>query len=172
MKMSQNIYAPLSAKKLLLVLKDGGTMLRYLTFSVVILSFLTTACQTSMVKQFSELKPGMEKAEVLDVMGSPQNTQRFHGKDRWTYIFYDDRIRFEKEVQFFNGSAIYVGDIWQPEPEKGAVAMDSMVEKKNREIDEQIVRDVEQHRRAFEVYETKSKGEDKVHYVPNFEPIR
>lgn len=141
-------------------------------FTVVVLSFLTTSCQTSMVKQFSEVKPGMEKAEVLDLMGSPQTTQRFHGKDRWTYIFYDDHIRFEKEVQFFNGSAIYVGETWQPEVEKGAVAMDSMVERKNREIDEQIVRDVEQHRRAYDAYEAKSKGEGKIRYVPNFEPIR
>lgn len=147
-------------------------MLRYLAFSAVILGFLTTACQTSMLKQFSEVKTGMEKAEVLDLMGNPQSTLRFHGKDRWTYVFYDDRIRFEKEVQFFNGSAVYVGEIWQPEGEKSAVTMDSMVEKKNLEIDEQIARDVEQHRRDYDAFEAKSKGVDKVRYVPEFEPIR
>lgn len=148
-------------------------MVRYcVSIAAIVIGLATTACQTSMLKQFSEVKPGMEKAEVLELMGSPQNTQRFHGKDRWTYVFYDKKIRFEKEVQFFNGSAIYAGEIWQPEADKNAVAMDSSVGKKNREIDEQILRDVEQHRRAYEAYETTAKGNDKVRYVPEFEPIR
>ncbi|MGZ3769433.1 MAG: outer membrane protein assembly factor BamE domain-containing protein [Bdellovibrio sp.] len=148
-------------------------MLRNFAFMVIaLLGVMTTACQTSMLRQFSSVKQGMEKAEVLDLMGSPQATQRFHGKDRWTYIFYDNKIRFEKEVHFFNGTAIYVGDIWQPEPEKSAVAMDIQIEKKNREIDEQIAKAVEQHRKEYDAYESASKGQDKVRYVPHFEPIR
>ncbi|WP_295898790.1 outer membrane protein assembly factor BamE [uncultured Bdellovibrio sp.] len=147
-------------------------MLRYLAIPVVLIGLLTTACQTSMLKQFSEVKPGMEKDDVLDLMGTPTRTQRYHGKDRWTYVFYDKRIRFEKEVQFFDGSAIYVGDISQPEANRTAVAMDTMNDVKNREIDEQIARDVEKHRRNYEEYEAQSKGEDKVRYVPSFEPVR
>lgn len=147
-------------------------MHRYLAISVVLWSLFSTACQTSMVNQFSEVKPGMEKDDVLDLMGSPQRTQRFHGKDRWTYIFYDDRTRFEKEVQFFEGSAVYIGDTWKPEADKSAVAMDNVNEVKNKQIDEQIVRDVEQHRRSYEDYEAQTKGYDKVRYVPQFEPIR
>lgn len=147
-------------------------MLRYLAIPVVLVGLLTTACQTSMLNQFSEVKPGMEKDDVLDLMGTPTRTQRFHGKDRWTYIFYDKRIRFEKEVQFFDGNAIYVGDIWQPDVAKTAVAMDTFNDGKNKEIDEQIARDVEKHRRNYEAYEAETKGEDKVRYVPSFEPIR
>ncbi|MEK2643914.1 outer membrane protein assembly factor BamE [Bdellovibrio sp. BCCA] len=147
-------------------------MLRYLAIPVVLIGLLTTACQTSMLKQFSEVKPGMEKDDVLDLMGTPTRTQRYHGKDRWTYVFYDKRIRFEKEVQFFDGSAIYVGDISQPEANRTAVAMDTTNDVKNREIDEQIARDVEKHRRSYEEYEAQSKGEDKVRYVPSFEPVR
>ncbi|WP_373998723.1 outer membrane protein assembly factor BamE [Bdellovibrio bacteriovorus] len=147
-------------------------MLRYLAIPVVIISLLTTACQTSMLKQFGEVKPGMEKDDVLDLMGSPSRTQRYHGKDRWTYVFYDDRIRFEKEVQFFNGNAIYVGDISQPEVTKTAMAVDAINDQKNKEIDEQIAKEVEQHRKEYSDYEAKARGEDKVRYVPEFESIR
>lgn len=147
-------------------------MLRFLAIPVVLLGLMTTACQTSMVKQFSDIKPGMEKDDVLELMGSPNRTQRFHGKDRWTYIFYDQRIRFEKEIQFFEGNAVYIGDTWQPEPEKSAVAVDKVNEDKNARIEEMLASELKENRRAFEDYEAKSKGSDKVRYVPKFEPIR
>ncbi|MEN0057887.1 MAG: outer membrane protein assembly factor BamE [Bdellovibrio sp.] len=147
-------------------------MLRYRAIPVILLSLLLAACQTSMLKQFEKVKAGMEKDDVLDIMGSPQRTQRFHGKDRWTYIFYDDRIRFEKEIQFFEGNAVYIGEISQPEPEQSAVAIDTSNEDRNKEIDAQLARDMEEHRRAYDQYELKSKGADKVRYLPTFEPIR
>lgn len=147
-------------------------MLRYAAIPLMAISLLTTACQTSMLKQFSKIQPGMEKDDVLDIMGSPTRTLRTQGKDRWTYVFYDDRIRFEKEIQFFDGNAIYVGEVWQPPADRSAVAMDTRNEQKNREIDEAIAREVEGHRRAYDEYEKKAKGEDKVRYVPEYEPIR
>lgn len=147
-------------------------MIRYLAIPVVLISLLTTGCQTSMLKQFNEVKPGMEKDDVLDLMGSPSRSERFHGKDRWTYVFYDQHLRFEKEVHFFEGNAIYVGDEWQPEVAKSAVTMDARNEERNKEIDAQIAKDVEDHRRAYQDYESKAKGTDKVRYVPEFEPIR
>ncbi|WP_347358660.1 outer membrane protein assembly factor BamE [Bdellovibrio sp.] len=147
-------------------------MLRYFAIPLISLSLLLTACQTSMLKQFNEVTPGMEKDDVLNLMGSPTRTQRFHGKDRWTYVFYDKRIRFEKEVQFFEGNAVYIGDTWQPAVERTAVAMDSRNDQKNREIDEMLAREVEGHRKSYEDYEKKAKGEDKVRYVPAFEPVR
>lgn len=146
-------------------------MLRYMALTVVI-NILTTGCQTSMLAKFSEVKPGMEKAEVLDLIGSPRTTQRFHGKDRWTYVFYDNRIRFEKEVHFFNGDTVYVGDIWIPEEAKSAVAADSSNDSKNREIDERLSKEITNNRNAYQEYEAKVKTEDKVHYSPNFEPVR
>lgn len=147
-------------------------MLRYLAIPLISLSLVTTACQTSMLKQFNEITPGMEKDDVLNLMGSPTRTQRFHGKDRWTYVFYDKRIRFEKEVQFFEGNAVYVGDVWQPPADRTAIAMDTRNDQKNREIDEMLAREVESHRKSYEEYEKKAKGEDKVRYVPTFEPVR
>jgi len=147
-------------------------MFRYLALPVVLIGLLTTACQTSMLSQFESIKPGMEKDDVLDIMGSPSQTQRFHGKDRWYYIFYDNRIRFEKEVQFFEGNAVYIGDTMQPEPSRTAFAVDVENEKKNHELDMEVAKDIEKNRRAYEVYESQTKGTDKVRYLPTFEPIR
>ncbi|MBO9668685.1 MAG: outer membrane protein assembly factor BamE [Bdellovibrio sp.] len=147
-------------------------MLRLMSIPVVVLGLLTSACQTSMLKEFNELKPGMEKDDVLSHMGSPNQTQRFHGKDRWYYVFYDKDMRFEKEVHFFEGNAIYIGDTWQPPEDKSAYAADNSFAAKNKAIDEQMLKDVEAHRNAYENYEAKARGEDKVRYVPKFEPIR
>lgn len=147
-------------------------MLRYLSILLLSASVVLTGCQTSMLKQFDKLKPGMEKDDVLGLMGSPSQAQRFHGKDRWRYVFYDQRIRFEKEVHFFEGNAIYIGEVWEPPVEQSAVAVDKRNEEKNKAVDAEIARDKELHRSAYREYEAKTKGEKEVLYVPRFEPIR
>lgn len=143
-----------------------------LNLLLIFCAYVVTGCQSSMVKQFSSIKPGMEKDDVLEIMGSPTRTQRFHGKDRWTYVFYDERIRFEKEVQFFEGNAVYIGDIWQPEPEKSAFNVDKLNEEKNLQIEKIMANEVKTNRQTVENYESKVKGLDKVRYVPSFEPIQ
>ena len=148
-------------------------MLRIAAIPVVILSLLLTACQTSMLKQFEQVKPGMEKDDVLTLMGSPRQTQRFHGKDRWYYVFYDERIRFEKEIQFFEGNVIYIGNKWEPSEERSAVAMDAANDLKEREWEEQAALAVEKHRKDYEEYQKSVSGNDgKIRYLPRFEPIR
>jgi outer membrane protein assembly factor BamE len=125
-----------------------------------------------MVRQFDKLKPGMEKDDVLDIMGTPTQTQRFHGKDRWQYVFYDKRIRFEKEIQFFEGNAIYIGDTWQPPAEKSAPVVDAKNEAKNQSIDAEIAKGVQENRKAYSSYEEEARGNDRVRFVPQFEPIQ
>ncbi|WP_413559490.1 outer membrane protein assembly factor BamE [Bdellovibrio sp. HCB209] len=148
-------------------------MIRLLSIPIVVaLALLTTACQTSMVKQFESLKPGMEKDDVLDRMGSPNQTQRVSGKDRWYYNFYDNRIRFNKEVQFVDGMAVYIGEVVQPTEDQTAVAVDTRNESRNKQIDEQMKKEVQENRKAYEAYEAQTRGTDKVRYVPTFEPIR
>lgn len=133
---------------------------------------LSTACQTSALKDWEKIKPGMEKQDVLEVMGNPSRTQRFHGKDRWTYIFYDSRIKFEKEVQFFEGNALYVGETWQPPAEKSAVVVDQKNEERNIAIDKELAREAAEARNAYSNYESKVRGEDKVRYIPVFKPLQ
>lgn len=141
-----------------------------LTTSIMSCALLLTACQTNMLNEYNKLHLGMEKDDVLEVMGSPQRTQRFHGKDRWTYVFYQDRIRYEKEIQFFEGNATYVGDIWQPEV--SAAQADAKNEAENKAIAEETVRKYEDNPQAYSNYEKEVRGTDKVRYVPNFRPVQ
>jgi outer membrane protein assembly factor BamE len=131
-----------------------------------------TACQGSAVKDFQKIKPGMEKDDVLAFMGNPSRTQRFHGKDRWTYIFYDQSIRFEKEIQFFEGNAIYIGDTWQPPEEQSAFVADKKNEERNASIDAELAKEATEARSAYSSYEARVKGTDKVRYVPTFTPLK
>ncbi len=143
--------------------------------SVLNLLFLSSAlflaaCQTNMLKEYQSITPGMEKDDVLAKMGSPQRTQRFHGKDRWTYVFYEDRIRYEKEVQFFEGNAVYVGDPWQPEA--SAAQVDAKNEASNKAIEDDVVKKYQDNPKAYSNYENEVRGMDKVRYVPDFKPVR
>jgi len=123
-----------------------------------------------MLKEYQSITPGMEKDDVLAKMGSPQRTQRFHGKDRWTYVFYEDRIRYEKEVQFFEGNAVYVGDPWQPEA--SAAQVDAKNEASNKAIEDDVVKKYQDNPKAYSNYENEVRGMDKVRYVPDFKPVR
>jgi outer membrane protein assembly factor BamE len=120
--------------------------------------------------EYRKLHPGMEKNDVLEVMGSPQRTQRLHGKDRWTYVFYDNQFRHEKEVQFFEGNAVYVGDPW--EPEISAAQTDTKNETSNKALEEESLRKFEENPKAYSNYESEVRGADKVRIVPRFKPVQ
>lgn len=137
-------------------------------FSLLLFSLSLAACQTNMTRQFEKVHSGMEKNDVLELMGSPQRSQRFHGKDRWTYILYEDNKRSEKEVHFDNGVAVYVGDTWKPEAEKSAEAVDAKNEKTNVELDKLVKEEKDQARNAFSEYEKKVKNNQDVKYLPVF----
>jgi len=146
-------------------------MLRtFLTYSILCGSVFLSACQTNMLKEYNKLHLGMEKDDVLEVMGSPQRTQRFHGKDRWSYIFYQDRIRYEKEVQFFQGNAVYVGEIMQPEV--SAAQVDTKNEAANLALEEESARKYQENPQAYSNYEKEVRGTDKVRFVPSFKPVQ
>jgi outer membrane protein assembly factor BamE len=85
------------------------------TFLVGII-FLGSAsgCQSYPLKEFETITPGMEKNDVLGKIGSPSTSLRFHDKDRWIYVFYDEKFRFVKEVHFLEGNVVYIGDKWEP----------------------------------------------------------
>lgn len=139
---------------------------------LAVLCLIISACQSSPVKDFSKIKFGMEKHDVLEAMGNPRSTQRFHGKDRWTYVFYDKQIRFEKEVHFFEGNAVYVGDIWQPTEENSAPSVDKLNAQKNQAADEELAKEIQENRKAYQKYEDNVKGTTKPLYVPQFQPLQ
>lgn len=141
-----------------------------IAFTVLVGSLGLTACQTNMYKEYQKIHPGMEKDDVLEVMGNPQRTQRFHGKDRWTYVFYDNKLRHEKEVQFFEGNAVYVGDPWQPEV--SAAQADAKNEASNKALEEESLRKFEENPKAYSNYENEVRGNDKIRFVPSFKPVQ
>lgn len=125
-----------------------------------------------MKRAFEEIKPGMDKDQVLEAIGGPRAVTRFHGKDRWFITFYHDQIRHDKEVHFTNGYVTYVGQPWEPPAEKQAVTVD----KKNAEADLKTYEDLVRARSDADAaqvdFEKRVKGEDKVRFVPTFEPIQ
>jgi outer membrane protein assembly factor BamE len=142
-------------------------------FTIFALSLFFTACQTSPLRTFdSEVKVGMDKNNVLAVMGTPNTSGRFHGKDRWIYVMYEDDVRFRKEVHFEDGHAVYVGNEYVPPKEKQAATVDQV------NLDEEVVLQGEEKQRVSDIgnqlnkYEDDIKGKNSVIYVPEFQPIK
>lgn len=139
------------------------------------LGFALSGCQTSMVRQFEKVHPGMDKHQVLEAMGSPRASTRLHGKDRWIYVFYEDDIRFEKEIHFSSGVATYVGGPWTPPPEASAEARDKKVEESNAQlIAEEDARKEARRNNAdlYLQYEKSVRNHDEVKYMPDFQEIK
>lgn len=97
--------------------------------------FIMVGCQTTPLAQYKQVRVGMEKFEVLELMGSPQRNIRASGVDKWTYIFYDQSRRYQREVHFKNDRAIYVGE--PVKPKVSAEQTDSINERVNKNIEQQ-----------------------------------
>ena len=133
--------------------------------------FLFAGCSLSQKKQFEHVQVGMDKGEVLGLLESPQRTQRWHGMDRWTYIFYDENQRQEKEVHFQEGRANYVGDVYVPAV--SADQQDKLNEASNREMESQLQARKEEFKRNYHNYEEQTPtGRDSIRYVPQFQPVQ
>lgn len=153
--------------------ENGKSFMRGL-FLAFISAFLFLGCATEMGQQFEKVKVGMDKDDVLEIMDSPQRTQRWKGMDRWTYIFYQQDNRIEKEVHFQEGKAAYVGDKYLPAV--SAEEQDAINEASNKEVEalaaaSAAARSAEV-KKDYQDYEQRSKGEDTIRFVPSFEPVQ
>jgi outer membrane protein assembly factor BamE len=140
--------------------------------SLVILPFLIlglTACVNPQ-KRFNKIQVGMEKDQVLDIMESPQYTERVHDTDRWTYIYYSDDQRMEKEVQFSDGKAIYAGD--HQKPAVSAEEQDKLNDESNKALDQQIAAKRQENQNNYQKYEDDAVGSKEIRYVPQFAPVQ
>lgn len=148
-------------------------MIKLKSFFLVTLCICTlSACQTNMLKQFARVKNGMDKHDVVELMGSPNTTTRFHGKDRWLYVFYEDNVRYNKEIHFNDGIITYAGETWQPETEKKADIVDKKNESLNLALDLEDKQKKENARKAYSDYEKELRSEDKVQYMPVYTPVQ
>lgn len=129
------------------------------------------ACQTSMIRSFDKVQNGMDKHQVLQLLGTPKATTRLHGRDRWLYRFYDDGVRYDKEVHFDDELVVYSGGPWVPPPEKTAVQVDRKHEEAEvifQAEDEAREKDRQRNAELFREYEMHSHKQDKVEYLPEF----
>jgi outer membrane protein assembly factor BamE len=134
--------------------------------------FISLGCQTNMKHAFEKLKVGMDKDQVLETIGGPRAVTRFHGKDRWFIVYYSEGFRYEKEVHFTNGLATYVGDSYEPPPEKSAAAVDKLNASQDVLTYQDLVRTRKSSEQAEISFEQKVRKEDKVRVVPQFDPIQ
>ncbi len=138
--------------------------------SLLLVGWVFLGCQTNQLKQYEQVKVGMDKGQVLELMGSPQKTSRLKGQDRWTYVFYEKGSEYQKEMLFDAGKSTYVGDIQAVQ-----VSADEQ-DKKNEESNlaifahQQKIRE-ENRQVNFGDYESQVKGTDQIRYVPQFKPI-
>lgn len=118
-----------------------NSVLRLLKLSsLMVLSSLLAACTTPRQKGFEKIQVGMDKSSVLEIAGNPDKTQRWNGKDRWTYKHLISDTNAEiKEVHFEEGRVVYVGS--QVHPAISAEEQDRRNAAQNQ-IDEQAKFDV------------------------------
>lgn len=132
---------------------------------------LLSGCQLSQqgLKSFEKVKPGMEKPEVLDIVGSPDRRQRWHGMDRWTYIYFEKDRREEKEIHFDEGKATYVGA--RVAPEISAEEQDTMNDDANRAVQARAAEQRNSPTRII-IDNEMLQGVDSQSTPPQFDPVR
>lgn len=132
--------------------------------------FLLASCVTKPADDFAKLKPGMDKGQVLEIMGDPTYKNRRRGQDHWTWVYFDDTGKKEDSVHFEDGSAIYIGA--KAKPEVSAEDRDKANEQANMEIEKLFNAEREAARNNLPKYEEEIKGSGTDSYVPSYEPVR
>jgi outer membrane protein assembly factor BamE len=136
------------------------------------LFLLSVGCATTPHEQWKKVKVGMYKDEVLEIMDSPQRTQRWHGLDRWTYVYFDKSSEEKqlKEVHFQEGKANYVGEIYKPLV--SAEERDNINEASNREVEVAVQSRKDQNLKEYSGYEDSVTGGKSTNvYVPQYRSI-
>ncbi len=145
-------------------------MLQRLIFSFFAI-FSLTSCQSSMLKSFEKVHLGMDKHQVIETLGNPNTTTRLHGKDRWIYRFYEGNIRFDKEVHFLDGIAVYSGEPWKASENKSAEAIDKKNDELNARSQAERVENAKQNSEAYQKFQDEARNADKVRYMPRFKDV-
>lgn len=136
----------------------------------LVLAVSLGACASKPADDFAKLKPGMDKGEVLGIMGDPTYKVRRKGQDRWTWVYFDNTGKKEDSVHFQDGNAVFVGA--KPNPEVSAEERDQANEQANIEIEKLFNAERDAARNNLPKYEEEIKGSGTDSYVPSYEPVR
>jgi len=63
---------------------------------------------TSIPQSLKQVRAGMDKGEVLQLVGSPKFTFRENSQDHWAYFYHTNNQEFRRDVVFENGKVIRV----------------------------------------------------------------
>lgn len=77
---------------------------------ILLLGMFLVSCASALYKEFEQLKVGMDKSQVVEVVGSPSRTDYRMNKHIWTYRFFDNGQPFTKELHFDKDKLVYIGD--------------------------------------------------------------
>ncbi len=69
---------------------------------------LLTGCASTPQRGLEKLEVGMDKSQVVELMGSPLHSQRQKGQDIWTYRYFKDDQEWFTRVTFKQGRVIDV----------------------------------------------------------------
>lgn len=83
-------------------------MQRTFLILTVLLGFLGCS-SVPMNTALDRVKPGMDKAAVLEVAGNPKRTYREQGEDHWVYVFFESQRELSREIVFESGKVEKVG---------------------------------------------------------------
>lgn len=79
---------------------------------ILVFTMFLGACSTvskTEVEEFKGVKNGMDKSEVLDILGSPKTSYHADGKDVWNYEIHEKDNMFRREIHFQKGLVTYNG---------------------------------------------------------------
>lgn len=103
------------------------------------------ACATDGIYQFSQIREGMDKDRVLEILGSPLRTEKIAGTDKWSYRYFtgDDKETMNlKFIHFINGKVVNFGDDVEEQQRlekiKEAALKKEKLRKKKIEVEEKV----------------------------------
>lgn len=77
------------------------------------LLFFIAACATTNYENFGQLEKGMDKDQVLHLVGNPKRTDRTNSIEKWSYRYFtgdNQEVENLKFVKFSNGKVIEFGN--------------------------------------------------------------
>lgn len=66
------------------------------------------ACACHFSSAFNDIGDDWDKSKVVEHFGSPTKTRRWRGQDRWIYVFYENRQKYVRAVDFEEGQVVGV----------------------------------------------------------------
>ena len=68
-----------------------------------------TSCAGNQPRALDEVRTGMDKDRVLDVVGNPKRTFRESMRDHWIYVYFQNKQEWRREIVFEDGKVSRIG---------------------------------------------------------------